>query len=91
MSPHFGIWQGFDVFRYWGEDSETLPTVEVTGGVSRALELVDEIGERPFFLSSILLRFIIRITPSHHTSGRSMTVLPIHDPLSRLEKWIDAR
>ena len=50
MSPHFGIWQGFDVFRYWGEDSETLPTVEVTGGVSRALELVDEIGERPFFL-----------------------------------------
>lgn len=56
VDPAFGFWQGFDVYRHWERDvasdhpDQSAPGAELDSGLHHAFELLDEIGERPFFL-----------------------------------------
>jgi len=56
LSPEFGFWQGFAVYRSWERDvarywdDEAPADDELAAGVSHALDLLREAGDRPFFL-----------------------------------------
>jgi arylsulfatase A-like enzyme len=48
LHPRFGFDQGFDSFRYWPSDLDQGD--EIADGTERALSVIDELADRPFFL-----------------------------------------
>ncbi len=48
LHPRFGFDQGFDGFRYWPSDRDQGD--EIADGTERALAVLDELEDRPFFL-----------------------------------------
>lgn len=48
MRPEFGFAQGFDIYRFWSGSAGA--GAELENGIASALELLDQVGDRPFFM-----------------------------------------